>query len=232
MGIDAVNEQRSSGSMVPVVLSAGAGAFIGGKLKGAPITAPYIMKKDTFELSKKAQEKASDAEKAAVNNINDLLKGTNSEAVTAKVNQYFKTPEATEIPASEYMHVEKIQAEVDEAKKGLSALEKNVTEAADDAAKKTATELLEAQKSLISAGESKLALVKDGKITKEALTSHITAELKSGVEPKIAEQIKAFGENLPKIFSAKKAVIGGLIGLVAGVIVSKLTASKPEAPES
>lgn len=225
--VDSVNERRH-GSIIPVILGTGAGVYVGGKVMGDPITARHILQNDTFELSEKSQAKLTEEQKAAYTKVQEGVKSADSETALTKLKEIF--PEGVnEKQASDYFKETKeaVQAELDTANAKTIELQQAVKDAADKDAKKAAQTALDTHKSNIELIESKLNIIKSEKITPETLGPHISKELKIKAAPEVTEALNGMGK-LPKMFSKNKAIIGALAGLLAGLIISKITAPKSQ----
>lgn len=228
--VDSVNERRH-GSIIPVILGTGAGVYIGGKVIGDPITAAHVLQQDTFELSQHAQAKlTTDKQKAAYIKVQEGVKSANSEVVSARLKEIF--PENTsEKPAADYFKEIKeadVQSELNAAMAETPVKENAIKNAADKTAKKAAQDALASHNAKVDLIQSKLEIVKSGKITPETLKTYLSKELKLNAVPEVSEALKDLGK-LPKAFAKGKAIIGAVGGLLAGLILSKITAPKNEA---
>lgn len=227
--VDSVNERRH-GSIIPAILGTGVGVYIGGKVIGDPITAVHVLQNDTFELSKNAQAKlTSEKQKAAYVKIQEGVKSANSDVVSARLKEIF--PENTsEKPATDYFKEIKeadIQSELNAAMAETPVKEKAIKDAANKTLKKEAQDALASHKANIDRIQSKLDIIKSGKITPETLGNYLSKELKVNAEPEVTRALKDLGK-LPKAFSKGKAIIGGLAGMLAGLIISKISTPKSE----
>lgn len=223
--VNGVSERRSGNPLFPVLTGA-AGAAVGGYFIGDALGPKHVLAKDEFKLSK-IDARAEKALKGDIfNQLTAAAETANTKAVNDKVGKYI-IGDAKDVDAQGFFKdhlntdIAKYTAEKEALKAQTESLIKAVKDAPDKAAKKIAQAQLDTHKVNVSTMENLLGAIKDGKISKEAIADFIKVDLKGKAAKNVSEILRtAFGEKLPKMFSGKKAIIGALVGLVAGSILA------------
>lgn len=218
-------DERKS-SILPL-LTGVAGAAAGGYFIGDAIGPKHVLAKDEFVLNKidARAEKALKGKEGTYEALAAAAKSANTEAVNAEVAKYI-AGEAKDIDAQKFFNdylktdIAKYTAEKDALKTKTESLIKAVQDAPDAAAKKLAKAQLDAHKINVSTMENILGAIKGDKISKESIADFIKCDLKGKASTQVEGILKGLGEKLPKVFSGKKAIIGALVGLVAGSILA------------
>lgn len=231
IAVNGVQEKRKS-PMFPLLAGA-AGAATGGYVVGDPLNSKYILAKDTFKLSDKAQAALNKTNSSTYDDILKAAKSANTDAVSARVEKIMKG--ASEIDAKEYIkNFANMEKAAEANKLKTEALTNAVKDAVDEPAKKAAQSLLDTHNAKIARNNAKMAsnkalldsVNKEGKVSKEAVTNYVQDGLKSKAATQIDDVLKGVKDKLPKIFSNKKALIGAAIGLTAGWVMTRLFSKK------
>lgn len=244
-------QRQSGGSLLPVV-SAGAGALVGGLVIKEKISAKKLLTDDKFELSKDKFKNLEKEQEDAIDALNKIRADKIEPKVETEIEKIFGK-NGNELTVDKFLAkvgngkttVKSLNATLDKLNKNVENLTAEVKTKEDALAKATKeADKTKAEKALekvkISLEEAKAKVestqplkelvegAKDGKITREAAK----AKSLEGMTQEAAKSMSSAIDKLPKLKSGKMALIGGAIGLVSGMILSALFSSKSQAPES
>ncbi len=238
-----VNERKNY-SFLPSTASI-AGMLVGGFGFKRTSSIDEVLTSDKFELkSKNLTDVQTQASKTLNNLVQDAKKiNENAEKQVLEILNGKQTISVNEFLGSSIdKFTQELNLKVQEynaTNQELLQLRKNLKETTEEVAKKAVQEAVNAKQKIIdglekafNADKARLNIAQaanDGKITKDLLHSYTSNKIYSELAEKTLMAMKDLGNKCPKKFSTKMALLGTIIGIIAGNIIVRFSSNKKQA---